>query len=102
LSEQFETAIDWVKRACAVTASQMRCPHHFRNPRLEIEIGMHNILNIEIFTCCEEFETQVREELRDNLSGVREELLYEVEGSAKLGLTRGALVSSHRSNPKVG
>lgn len=101
MSEQFETAIDRVKRDCAVTASQIQCPHHFQNAKVEIEIGMPNILHIEVFTCCEEFEKQVREALQDNLGVVRDELLYEVEGSAKLGLTRGALVSSHRSNRKV-
>ena len=102
MSEQFETAIDRVKRDCAVTASQMRCPHHFKDARLEIEVGRPNILHIELFTCCEEFEQQVRQALRDNLGVVRDEFLYEMEGSAKLGLTRGAVHdSSQRSDQKA-
>lgn len=102
MSEQFEAAIERVKRDCAMTASQMRCPHHFTNAKVEIEIGRPNILHIELFTCCEEFEQQVRQALRDNLGVVRDEFLYEMEGSAKLGLTRGAVLdSSQRSDRKA-
>lgn len=101
MSEQFETAIEWVKRECAATASQMRCPHHFTNAKVEIEVESPHILHIELFTCCEAFEKQVREALRDNLGIVRAEFLYEMEGSGKLGLTRGALDPSQRSDRKV-
>jgi hypothetical protein len=79
-----------------MTASQMRCPHHFKNAKVEIEVGRPNILHIELFTCCEEFEMQVREALRDNLGVARDEFLYELEGREELGLTRGVLDSSQR------
>lgn len=101
MSEQFETAIERVKRDCAVTASQMRCPRHFKDARVELEVGRPHILHIELFTCCEEFEKRVREALRDNLGVATDEFLYEMEGSKKLGLTRGALDSSRRSDRKA-
>jgi hypothetical protein len=41
---------------------------------------------------------QVRAAMRDNLGIVRDEFLYEMEGSGKLGLTKGALDSSQRSD----
>ncbi len=81
-----------------MTASEMRCPHHFTNAKVEIEVERPNILHIELFTCCEEFEMQVRAAMRDNLGIVRDEFLYEMEGSGKLGLTKGALDSSQRSD----
>lgn len=101
MSEQFAAAIEWVKRECAMTASEMRCPHHFTNAKIEIEIDRPNILHIELFTCCEKFEMQVRAAMRDNLGIVRDKFLCEMEGSRKLGLIKGALDSSQRSDRKA-
>lgn len=98
MSEQFEAAIEWFKRECAVTASEMRCSHHFTNAKIEIEVEMPNILHVELFTCCEEFEKHVRAALRDNLGIVRDEVLCQMAGSERLGLTRGVFDSSRLSD----
>jgi hypothetical protein len=88
LSEQFETAAERIKRSCAMTVSQMRCPHHFKDAKVEIEIGRVNFLYIEVFTCCREFENRVCEALRDNLDAVGDKFLYEMEGWGKIRLTK--------------
>ena len=93
LGEQFETATERIKRSCAMTASQMRCPRHFKDAKIEIEIGRLNFLDIEIFTCCGEFENCVCEALRDNLDAVGDSILYEMEGCGKIRLTKGSLDS---------
>jgi hypothetical protein len=74
----------------------MQCPRHFKDAKVEIEIGSPNIVYIDIITCCEEFDRRVREALWDNLGVTRDEFLYELEGREELGLTRGVLDSSQR------
>ena len=63
MSEQFETAIERIKRDYALTAAEMRCPYHQKNARVEVAIGRLDLLYIDIFTCCEEFERRVRRAL---------------------------------------
>jgi len=98
LSEQFDTAIERVKRDCAITASQMRCPRHFKDAKVEVERGSSDVLYIDICTCCEEFETCVRKALRKNLDVASHEFLFEGEGSEKTRLPRGSRGSSHGSD----
>lgn len=83
MSEQCDTALDRIKHDCATTIFEMRCPHHFKDAKVEIEIGRPNILYIDIVTCCEEFEKQVCEALLVNLGAVREEFLYEMENEGQ-------------------
>jgi hypothetical protein len=91
LGEQLETAAERVKRSCVMTASQMRCPHHFKDAKVEIEIGRLDFLYIEIFACCGEFENRVCEALRDNLDAVGDKFQYEMEGCGKIRLINGSL-----------
>jgi hypothetical protein len=97
LSEQFETATERIKRSCTMMASQIRCPHHFKDAKVEIEIGRLDFLYIEIFACCGEFENRVCEALRDNLDAVGDDFLYEMEGFGKIRLTKGLLDSPLQS-----
>ena len=48
----------------AVTASQMQCPRHQRNARLELEGDQLDELEIEVFTCCGDFAKRVHDALR--------------------------------------
>ena len=100
LSEHFETATERIKRRCAMTASQMRCPHHFKDAKVEIEFGRLDFLYIEVFTCCGEFEKRVCEALKDNLVAVGDEFLYEMEGCGKIRLTKGLLDSPLQSRSR--
>jgi len=43
----------------------MRCPHHYKNARVEVEDERLNTFYMDVFACCEEFERRVRESLRD-------------------------------------
>jgi hypothetical protein len=101
LSEQFETVIERIKRSFAMTASQMRCPHHQKDAKVEVETGELNFLNVEVFTCCEEFEKHVREALKDDLDAARDEFLREMTASEKSRLTRGALDSGQGPDRKA-
>jgi hypothetical protein len=83
LSEQCDTAFDRIKHDCATTIFELRCPRHFKDATVEIEIGRPNILYIDIVTCCEEFEKQAREALLVNLGAAREEFLYEMENGGQ-------------------
>jgi hypothetical protein len=75
----------------------MRCPRHFKDAEVEIEIGKLDVLYIEIFTCCGEFENRVCKALGDNLDAVGDKFLYEMEGWGKIRLTKGLLDSPLRS-----
>ncbi len=85
MSEQFEAAIERVKRDCALTASQMRCPHHFKGAKLEVERGSFDVVYIDVYACCGEFDATVRKALRKNLEATRSGLPYVFEGSEKDG-----------------
>jgi hypothetical protein len=71
-----------------VTASEMRCPRHFKDATVEVERGSFNVLYIGICACCEEFETCIRKALRENLDVARLECVFEGEGSEKTRPTR--------------
>ena len=68
----------------------MRCPHHFKDAKIEVEGAGFNILHIDICTCCEEFETCVRAALRKSLDDASHEYLFEGEGSEKSRLSTGS------------
>ena len=94
MSEQSEIAIERVKRDCARTASEMRCPHHFKDAWVGVERESSDILYIDICTCCEEFEICVRSALRKNLDVTWHELLFEGEGMDKPRFSTGLRNSS--------
>ena len=65
MSAQVEVSIEQVKRSYASTASQMYCPFHHKNARIEVVGETLDDLNVEVFACCEEFEKRVQDALRD-------------------------------------
>jgi len=52
-----------VKRSCADLASEMQCPHHFKNAKVEMDGEHFNDSSMEVITCCEEFRRRVEEAL---------------------------------------
>ncbi len=63
VSGDFSTDFERVKRRCADVASQMQCPHHFRNPKLEMWGENFDDFSVEVITCCEEFQRRVEKAL---------------------------------------
>jgi hypothetical protein len=45
----------------------MRCPQHQKNARVMVEGSSFIDVTFEVFACCEQFRTQVYEELVDEL-----------------------------------
>jgi hypothetical protein len=84
-----------------MTASQMRCPRHFKDATLEIVLRGPNTLCIEIFTCCDDFEKRVREALKDDLCIPRGDAVFEMEGCGTLGITTGRFDSSQRADQRA-
>ena len=80
LSEQFETDIERVRRICLMKVGSMRCPHHFADAKIEIDSAVPNLFQIEVITCCEEFERQVCDTLRDHPDAAGDGFLYVVDG----------------------
>jgi cytidyltransferase-like protein len=62
-SENFDTGFERVKRSCADVASQMQCPHHFTNAKVEMTGESFDDFSMEAITCCEEFRRRVEEAL---------------------------------------
>ncbi|HUJ71844.1 MAG TPA: hypothetical protein VLZ30_06340 [Verrucomicrobiae bacterium] len=60
-----EPTIEQVRRSYASTASEMHCPYHHKNARVEIAGETLDDLNVEVFACCEEFVKRVHDALRD-------------------------------------
>jgi hypothetical protein len=65
LSVRVEATIEEIKRDYAFTASQMFCPFHHKNARVEIAGETPDDLNVEVFACCEELVRRVQDALRD-------------------------------------
>ena len=63
MSRQFDTKFERVKRSCADLASQMRCPHHHKNAKLELAGENFDDFSMEVVTCCDEFRRRVEEAL---------------------------------------
>ncbi len=63
LSGQFDAEFERVKRSCAGLASQMQCPHHFTNAKVEMAGESFDDFSMEVITCCEEFRKRVEEAL---------------------------------------
>jgi hypothetical protein len=63
VSARFDTTADKIRRNFTTSVSQMRCPHHQKNARVEVEAEKFDIVHIEVFTCCEKFGERVRESL---------------------------------------
>ncbi len=63
MSGKSDTEFERVKQSCADVASQMQCPHHFRNAKLETCGENFDDFSIEVITCCEEFRRRVEEAL---------------------------------------
>jgi hypothetical protein len=56
---QFNAEFDQVKRSFSDLASQMQCPHHFKNATLEMDGGSFDNFSMEVITCCNEFQNCV-------------------------------------------
>lgn len=80
MSEQFETDVERVRRICAMQVGPMRCRHHFTDAKIEIDPAMPDLFQIEVVTCCRDFERQVCDTLRDRLDAADDGFLYVVEG----------------------
>ena len=65
LNVRVEATVEQIKRSYASTVSQMHCPYHHKNARVEIAGDTLDDLNVEVFACCEEFEKRVQDALRD-------------------------------------
>ncbi len=63
MSGQFDTEFERVKRSCTDLASQMQCPHHFHNAKVEMTGENFDDFSMEVVTCCEEFQKRVEEAL---------------------------------------
>ncbi|MGO9245989.1 MAG: hypothetical protein ACLPT4_05525 [Verrucomicrobiia bacterium] len=63
MSGQFDTEFERVKQSCADLASQMQCPHHFTNAKVEMAGESFDDFSLEVITCCEEFRKHVEEAL---------------------------------------
>jgi len=63
VSGQFDTEFERVKRSCVDLASQMRCPRHYKNAKLEMAGDNFDDFSLEVITCCEEFRRCVEEAL---------------------------------------
>ena len=58
----------------------MRCRHHFMDAKIEIDSTMPDLFQIEVVTCCGDFERQVCDTLRDRLDAAGDEYSFVVEG----------------------
>ena len=65
MNVQVEATVEEVKRSYALTASQMYCPFHHKNARIEVAGETLDDLSVEVFACCEEFVKRVHDALRD-------------------------------------
>ena len=65
LNVRFEGTVEQIRWNYATTVSQMRCPYHHKNAWVEVEGRRDNTFDIDIVTCCEEFEQRVRKSLMD-------------------------------------
>jgi len=63
--DQSETFFERVKRSYVARASQVQCPLHQKNARIEVEGDNFDDFTIEVFTCCEESRQRVRQALDD-------------------------------------
>jgi hypothetical protein len=67
LNVRVEATIEEIRRSYVSTASEMRCPYHHKNARVEIAGETLDDLNIEVFACCEGFVKRVHDSLRSVL-----------------------------------
>jgi hypothetical protein len=65
LGERVDTTVEQIRRNYATTVSQMRCPYHHQDAWVEVEGGENNTFDIDIVTCCDEFEQRVRQSLME-------------------------------------
>ena len=65
LSGALDTEFEQLKQSCAELASQMQCPHHFKDAKVEISGGTLDHFSMEVITCCEEFRRHVEEAVDD-------------------------------------
>ena len=65
LGAQFDTTVEQIRRNYTTTVSQMRCPYHHKDAWVAVEGGENNTFDIDIVTCCQEFEQRVRQSLMD-------------------------------------
>jgi hypothetical protein len=66
-SNLHEPMLKGLKSWYATVALQMQCPLHQKNARVELAGDRVEALDIEVFTCCDEFAKRVRDTLRDSI-----------------------------------
>lgn len=59
-----ETTLEGLRSRYAAMASQMQCPLHQKDARVEVDGDRVEDLEIEVFTCCDEFAKRVHDTLR--------------------------------------
>jgi len=62
---QFHTEFERFKRSCVDLASEMQCPHHFKNARVEMDGENFGDFSMEVIACCEGFRSRVEEALNE-------------------------------------
>jgi hypothetical protein len=60
LTARLDTTAEQIKRNYTTTVSQMRCPYHHKSAWVEVEDEELNACQVDIVTCCQEFEQRVR------------------------------------------
>jgi hypothetical protein len=56
---RLDAEFERVKHGCNDLASQMRCPRHFKDAKVEIAGDGFDDFSMEVVTCCEEFRMRV-------------------------------------------
>jgi hypothetical protein len=65
LGARVDTTVEQIRRNYTTTVSQMRCPYHHKNAWVDVEDETFDASDIDIVTCCGEFEQRVRKSLMD-------------------------------------
>ena len=65
MGARVDTTVEQIRRNYTTTVSLMRCPHHHKDAWVAVEGGENNTFDIDIVTCCQEFEQRVRQSLMD-------------------------------------
>ena len=65
LNRQSSYSVERLRDKYAATASQMLCPVHQKNAKVDVALDDYNIPSVEIFTCCDQFRDRVRRAFRE-------------------------------------
>ena len=65
VSDGSEAFFERVKRSYVIKASEVQCPLHQKNARVEVDGENFDNFSIEVFTCCEESRQRVHNALEE-------------------------------------